>query len=161
MQSNVRNRVSLANPVHFLALGFGSGLSPLMPGTVGTLAAIPVVALMLLLPLSAYLGLTLAACLLGIWLCDKTATDMNVHDHPGIVWDEFAGLMVTMIAVPLGWQSLLAGFLLFRAFDILKPWPISYLDSHIHGGLGIMLDDILAGVMAAISLQLLLYYGLV
>jgi phosphatidylglycerophosphatase A len=73
---------------------------------------------------------------------------MDVHDDSSIVWDEIAGMMITMLAVPLSWQTLLIGFVLFRFFDILKPWPISYLDKHVHGGFGIMIDDVLAGLFA-------------
>ena len=95
---------------------------------------------------------------MGVWLCGKASSDLGVHDHPGIVWDEFAGMFVTMIAVPVTWISVLAGFLLFRLFDIWKPWPIGLLDKRVSGGLGIMLDDILAGVFAAVVLQLAIIF---
>ena len=156
----LRQKLSMRNPWHFLALGFGSGLAPFMPGTFGTLAAVPVVILCGLLPYAAFVLLTAVACVIGIKICGQTASDMGVHDHSAIVWDEVAGFMLTMLLVPLSWQTLLAGFVLFRLFDILKPWPISYLDRHVHGGLGIMLDDILAGVLAAISLYFLYVKGL-
>ena len=160
MDSQIRLRVNMRNPVHFLALGFGSGLAPKMPGTFGTLAAIPLVMLLgTTLTLSAYLAVTLIACVVGVWLCGKTAQDMGVHDDSSIVWDEIAGMLITMIAVPLTWQNLLVGFALFRLFDIVKPWPISYLDKHLHGGLGIMLDDIIAGFFALGGLHLALFLG--
>jgi phosphatidylglycerophosphatase A len=89
----------------------------------------------------------------SIWLCERTSRDLGVHDHGGIVWDEFVGFWLTMVAAPEGWHWLLAGFLLFRLFDILKPFPINYLDRHIHGGLGIMLDDAVAGSFAWFCLQ--------
>lgn len=148
-----RVRPNLRNPVHLLAFGFGSGLSPKAPGTAGT-----VVAVLLYLPLSQfslplYLVLTAVATLLGIWLCGVTSRDLGVHDHGGIVWDEFAGFWITMIAAPAGWLWLVLGFVLFRVLDILKPWPIKWVDSKIYGGLGIMLDDVLAGIMAALCLQ--------
>ena len=147
MDRHIRKRVSLANPIHFLALGFGSGLAPKAPGTFGTIAAIPLVCLLAYsTTLTGYVLVTLLASLIGIWLCGKTAHDMMVHDDSSIVWDEIAGLLITMIAVPLNWQTLLLGFVLFRILDILKPWPISYLDARVHGGFGIMIDDILAGV---------------
>lgn len=149
----------LSNPVHFLALGFGSGLSKKAPGTMGTLAAVPLVWLMSHLSLELYLVITLVSCLVGIYLCGKTARDVGVHDHGAIVWDEIAGFMITMLAAPMSVLSLLVGFALFRFFDIIKPWPISWLDKHVHGGLGIMLDDILAGVMAMACLQGVLYFG--
>ncbi|WP_158769204.1 phosphatidylglycerophosphatase A [Paraglaciecola sp. L1A13] len=160
MDRHIRKRVSLANPVHFLALGFGSGLAPKAPGTFGTIAAIPLVCLLAYsTSLSGYLLVTLVASIVGIWLCGKTAKDMMVHDDSSIVWDEIAGLLITMIAVPLSWQTLLLGFVLFRLFDILKPWPISYLDARVHGGFGIMIDDVLAGFFALILMHLTLYCG--
>lgn len=149
---------NLLNPVHFLAFGFGSGLAPKAPGTAGTLAAIPVLYLMSLLGNISYLIVLIIVIVAGIWLCQKTSDDLGVHDHPGIVWDEFAGLFVTMIAVPLTWKTVIVGFLLFRLFDIWKPWPIGWLDQKVSGGLGIMLDDIVAGVFAAGVLQLALHY---
>tara|TARA_R110001632_G_scaffold75443_2_gene171780 strand:+ start:9560 stop:10048 length:489 start_codon:yes stop_codon:yes gene_type:complete len=160
MDRHIRKRVSLANPVHFLALGFGSGLAPKAPGTFGTIAAIPLVCVLAYsTSLSGYLLVTLVASIVGIWLCGKTAKDMMVHDDSSIVWDEIAGLLITMIAVPLSWQTLLLGFVLFRLFDILKPWPISYLDARVHGGFGIMIDDVLAGFFALILMHLTLYFG--
>lgn len=145
------------NPVHFLAFGFGSGLAPKAPGTFGTLAAIPLYLLMTLLPLSGYLVVLVLAALLGIYLCGRTAQDLGVHDHPGIVWDEFVGFWITMLFVPVQWYWILAGFALFRLFDIWKPWPIRVVDQRVEGGFGIMLDDVLAGVYAWLVLQLLLY----
>lgn len=157
MDKQLRQRVSLRNPVHFLAFGFGSGLARKMPGTFGTLAALPLVVLLsMYTSLSFYLAATVLASVLGIWICGKTADDMQVHDNSSIVWDEIAGMLITMLAVPITWQSLLIGFLLFRFFDILKPWPISYLDKHVHGGFGIMADDILAGVCSLAGLHILL-----
>ena len=111
------------------------------------------------LPFATYALVTIVACLAGIWICGKTAEDMQVHDDSSIVWDEVAGLLITMWAVPLSWQTMLLGFLLFRFFDILKPWPISYLDKHVHGGFGIMVDDVLAGVFALICLHTTLHFG--
>jgi phosphatidylglycerophosphatase A len=156
-----RNHVSaglLKNPVHFLSLGFGSGLAPWAPGTFGTLAAIPLYLLLQPLPLVVYLLVTLAALLLGFYLCGETARTLGVHDHGGIVWDEIVGFWITMIAVPLDWKWIVAGFLLFRLFDIVKPWPIKWIDSKVSGGLGIMLDDVLAGIFAWAGLQAILYY---
>ena len=138
----------LAHPVHFFALGFGSGLSPKAPGTMGTLMAVPFVLLWQQLPLWGFALVVLLSCLVGVWLCGVTARNLGVHDHPGIVWDEFAGYWLTMLFAPSGWQWLLLGFVLFRIFDILKPWPIGWVDRRVSGGLGIMLDDILAGIYA-------------
>ncbi|WP_456376523.1 phosphatidylglycerophosphatase A family protein [Thiolapillus sp.] len=144
----------LKNPVHFLAFGFGSGCAPVAPGTWGTLVAVLLYLPLSLLPLLPYVLVTAAVAVVGIWLCGRTAADLQEHDHPGIVWDEFAGFFVTMIAAPSGWQWIVAGFLLFRLFDIWKPWPIRVLDRRVSGGFGIMVDDLLAGVYALILLQL-------
>lgn len=142
-----------ANPVHLLAFGFGSGAAPKAPGTFGTLAAV-----LLYWPLSTltteyYLWMLILTSLVGIFLCGKTAKDLNVHDHGGIVWDEFVGFWITMFMAPAGLTWVVIGFVLFRFFDIIKPWPISWIDKKVSGGLGIMLDDIVAGVMAALVLQ--------
>ena len=151
------NRKVLTHPVHFLAFGFGSGLAPVAPGTFGTLAAIPLFLLMQPLSLPAYLLITLVVSLVGIWICDQSSKMLGVHDHSGIVWDEFAGYFVTMIAAPSGWVWVIIGFVLFRLFDIWKPWPVSVLDKQVRGGLGIMVDDILAGIFALLCLQLIAY----
>lgn len=141
-------KINWTNPLHLLACGLGSGAAPKAPGTFGTLAAIPLYLLMCRLPASSYLILVLLMAVFGVWLCHRVAQDLGVHDYPGIVWDEWVGFLITMWLAPGGWPWLLAGFLLFRFFDIVKPWPIHLLDSHVPGGWGIMLDDILAGVYA-------------
>jgi len=141
----------LSNPVHFLALGFGSGLIKPAPGTWGTLAAVPVYLLLLFfLPAGyyPYLMVLVASFTLGVYLCGKTAHDVGVHDHGAIVWDEFVGFWITMMFIPFNWLNVLIGFVLFRFFDIIKPWPIKLLDKHVHGGFGIMIDDVLAGLFA-------------
>lgn len=137
----------------FLAFGLGSGLSRITPGTLGTLAAVPFYLLLAQCPLWLYLLVVLLSTVIGVKLCDYAAKKLGVHDHGGIVWDEFVGFWITMIAVPQGWQWLLAGFVLFRFFDMVKPWPISWLDRRVHGGFGIMLDDVVAGLMALICLH--------
>lgn len=164
--TNPLSRISLKNPWHLLATGFGSGLSPIIPGTMGTLAAVPVYLLLAQLPLFLYMLVVIVSCVVGIKICQVTSDDMGVHDHGSIVWDEFAGLWITMLVVPwfslsaFDWKWLLIGFVLFRFFDMVKPWPIGWLDKRVHGGLGIMLDDIVAGVMAGVSLYLVgLYLG--
>lgn len=138
----------LRDPVHLLAFGFGSGLSPHAPGTFGTLVAVPIVLLVMQFGLVAHLAFALVAAVLGIYLCGESARRLGVHDHPGIVWDEITGYTVTMLAAPPDWYWLLGGFLLFRFFDIVKPWPIREADHSLGGGLGIMLDDIIAGIFA-------------
>jgi phosphatidylglycerophosphatase A len=143
------------NPVHLLAFGFGSGLAPKAPGTFGTVVAVILYLLLAALPTLHYLLLILLSFLLGIYLCHKTAADLQTHDHPGIVWDEFVGYWISMIAAPAGWQWVVTGFVLFRLFDIAKPWPIGWLDRKLQGGFGIMLDDVLAGFYALVGMQLL------
>jgi phosphatidylglycerophosphatase A len=145
----------LLHPVDFLALGFGSGLVPRAPGTAGTVVAIPVYLLLQPLALPYYAALVVLLALAGIAICGQTASRLGVHDHPGIVWDEIVGYLVTMAFAPPGWLWVALGFLLFRLFDILKPWPIRWCDRKVSGGLGIMLDDLLAGVISAALLQLL------
>ena len=146
------------NPIHFLAFGFGSGALPKAPGTFGSLAAIIPLMYLQQLSLMNYAILTLSAFIFGIFLCGKTAEDIGVHDHGGIVWDEFVGLWITMFAAPAGWHWIIIGFVLFRIFDIAKPAPIGWLDKRVEGGLGIMLDDVLAGVYGLLCLQLLAYF---
>lgn len=145
----------MGNPIHCLAFGFGSGLSPKAPGTAGTLVAVPLYLLLAGLPLPLYALVVLASFALGVYLCGKTADDLGVHDHPGIVWDEFVGYWLTMFMVPQGWLWVVLGFVCFRVFDILKPWPIALADRGVSGGFGIMLDDVLAGVYACVVLHLL------
>jgi len=144
---------NLGHPVHFLAFGLGAGCSPKAPGTMGTLIAVAIYLPLSYLPLEAYLLITALVTLAGIWICGWSARQLGIHDHPGIVWDEIAGYLVTMIAAPVGLVWVIAGFVLFRLFDILKPWPISWLDKRVGGGLGIMLDDLVAGVAAWACLQ--------
>lgn len=148
-------RKVFTNPIHFLAFGFGSGLSPVGPGTMGTLAAIPIYLLFNYLPLPYYILFTIVATLFAIWICDKSAKDIGVHDYSGIVLDEIVGFLWVMIAVPPKWYWILAGFLLFRLFDIWKPFPISWVDQHAKGGFGIVIDDVIAAVYAWVFLQVL------
>lgn len=153
------NKPDLRDPLQLLAFGLGSGLAPKAPGTFGSLAALVFFPLLALLSLPAFLGVVLVAALAGIVICDHAAKALDVHDDGRIVWDEFAGqwLALTPLVPTLAWGAtdliwLLAGFGLFRLFDIIKPWPISHLDEKVHGGLGIMLDDLVAGVFAGLVL---------
>ncbi|MEJ1339616.1 MAG: phosphatidylglycerophosphatase A [Candidatus Sedimenticola sp. (ex Thyasira tokunagai)] len=145
------------NPIHLLAFGLGSGAAPKAPGTFGTLAAVPLYLLMQPLSPEIYLLLVILLFALGVWLCDRTSKDLGVHDHGGIVWDEWVGFLFTLWLAPPGFGWLVAGFILFRLFDILKPWPIGWLDRQVAGGWGIMLDDMLAGLFGFILLQLGVY----
>ncbi len=148
------HKVVLGSVDGFLAFGLGSGLSPFAPGTMGTLVAIPFI-----FPLRG-LGVTgfwLALILLfafGVWLCGRVSQKLGVHDHGGIVWDEWLGFWLTAAFIPLTWPWLLAAFVLFRVFDILKPWPIRQLDKKVEGGLGIMIDDVVAAVFAILILAI-------
>ena len=141
------------NPVHLLAFGLGTGASPYAPGTVGTLLGIPLYWLLAPLGPGWYLAAVLVLFVGGVLLCGRTSRDLGVHDHPGIVWDEILGYLITMAFAPPGWLWVLLGFIAFRGLDIWKPWPIRWVDRRVEGGLGIMLDDVLAGIYAMAALQ--------
>lgn len=156
----------MSNPWHLLAIGFGSGLSPVVPGTMGTLASIPFYLLLMHLPLLWYVIVLIMASVIGVTICQRTSHDMKVHDHGSIVWDEFVGFWITMLVVPVlhldpwNWKIIVAGFVLFRLFDMVKPWPISWFDKNVAGGFGIMIDDIVAGGIAALVLWgITVYFG--
>ncbi len=145
----------MSHPLHLLAFGFGSGLAPVAPGTFGTLVGLPLFWLLAPLPLWGYLAVVVVLFAAGVWLCDQVSRDLGVHDHAGIVWDEIVGYLVVMSAMPRGeWEWMLAGFLLFRLFDIVKPWPIGWVDRRVSGGFGIMLDDLLAALYGVVLMQL-------
>lgn len=141
-------------PHHWLAFGLGSGLAPWAPGTVGTLAAIPLYLVLAPLPVGWYLGALALLSALGVWICGRTADDLGCEDPSAIVWDEWAGYLLAMTAAPAGWPWVLGGFAAFRLFDIWKPWPIRAAERLRPAGLAIMLDDLLAGAMAWGVLQL-------
>lgn len=140
--------------IHWLAFGLGTGTAPKAPGTVGSAAALLFLPVFGLMNLPLQLLWVVVTLVFGIWLCDRTSKDLGVHDHPGIVWDEFVGIWIVFIAVPLSWSTVIIGFVLFRIFDVIKPWPIRWLDRHVEGGFGIMVDDVLAGIFAFILLHL-------
>lgn len=144
------------DPKYFIAFGFGSGLMPFAPGTWGTLAAVPVYLLLAQTSWVIYLILTVLAFVLGVVICDKVSSELGVHDFSGIVWDEVVGYLCTMFLAPLNISWMVIGFVLFRLFDIWKPQPIGLVDEHVKGGLGIMLDDVLAAVPAFLLMQLLI-----
>lgn len=150
----VAARTVLTDPVHFAAFGFGAGLSPVAPGTVGSVwgTALAAVTWPLGWPIEAAIALVL--CVAGIWICGVSARRLGVHDHGGIVWDEIAGAYLIMLPLPRSALWLVAGFVVFRVLDILKPWPIRELDHRLSGGLGIMLDDLVAAAFGAAILAI-------
>lgn len=148
----------LKDPVVFVAMGFGSGLSPKAPGTAGTLMTVPLVYFLQQQTLLVYVLVTLFVLLTGSWVCGYAAKKLQVHDHSGIVYDEVAGFLITMFMIPESWVLMLIGFVLFRFFDAVKPWPISWFDKNVHGGFGIMFDDVIAGIISLLCLMLLQYW---
>jgi len=148
-------KIVFGSPSGFLAFGFGSGLSPLAPGTMGTLAAIPIIFVLKSLGGPGFWIALGFLFLLGVQLCGHVSRKLGVHDHGGIVWDEMVGYWLAAAFVPLHWPWLLAAFLLFRVFDILKPWPIRQLDKKVSGGFGIMIDDVVAALFTVIILAVL------
>ena len=147
-------RTVLRDPVHWLAFGLGTGLSPVAPGTVGSLLGVALAWATLPLGTGAQILVAIALMLSGIAICGVSARRIGVHDHSGIVWDEIAAMYAVLIMAPDGVIGWTAAFLLFRLFDIWKPWPIRDLDHSMRGGLGIMLDDIIAALYAALLLGL-------
>lgn len=153
-------RFLLAHPAHFLALGFGSGLITPAPGTWGSIAALPLAALL------GWLGvggvwlawLSLPLFVLGVWVCDVTGKALGVADSGHIVWDEIVAMLLLLAFVPATATAWLAALLVFRLFDIVKPWPIRWLDAKVHGGFGVMLDDVVAALFALLLLKVLLPY---
>ena len=139
----------LRDPVHLLALGFGSGLAPVAPGTFGSVVGLLIGLATLQVGFTFACVAAAVAVLAGFWICGESARRLGVHDHPAIVWDEIAGMMITLLAAPATWWGVLLGFGLFRLLDIWKPWPIREIDHGLSGGAGIMLDDVLAGLIAA------------
>lgn len=142
-------------PWHFIAFGFGAGALPVAPGTFGTLIAIPFYLLLEFLPRSIYIFVVTLITLGSMWICDRVSKEINVRDHQGMCLDEIVGYLVTMTFAPHGVVWIVLGFLLFRLFDIWKPWPINYVDAHVHGGVGMILDDVLAGVYSLIGLKIM------
>ena len=146
--------VLLRHPAGWIASGFGSGFSPRAPGTVGTLAALLPWWWLRMLPLPCYVAAIAVAFAIGLWASSWVVRRSGVQDPQVVVWDEFVGVWIALIAAPAGWIWMLAGFALFRLFDIWKPWPVRWADRKVHGGLGVMLDDVFAGVYALIMMQL-------
>lgn len=141
------------NPVLLAATGFGIGLIPHAPGTAGTLVAIPIYLLIAPLQPTIYVGVVVLMFVLGVAMCRYAERQLAIHDHPAVVWDEIVGYLVTMFLVPVHWVWVAVGFGLFRLFDIWKPFPIRTVERRVRGGLGTILDDVIAGLYAWLILQ--------
>lgn len=162
--ANIKPRMAVPEavwqkPSYFIAFGLGSGAMPFAPGTFGTLACIPFYLMLSdhLLP-NLYLGFVVIFIILSAFLSELISRQIHIHDHPGMCIDEFAGFFVTMIYAPKGWVWVLIGFILFRFFDIVKPWPINLVDEKMQGGFGMVFDDVLAGIFSMVILQLLVCF---
>lgn len=164
-----QRRALLSSPAGWLACGFGAGLAPVAQGTFGSLAALLPWLLLRELQLPVYLLVLLIAFGIGVWACELAGRALQVADHRSLVWDEFVGQWVALLPllipglIPAGAPALavamLVGFALFRLFDVWKPWPISWLDGHVKGGFGVMVDDLLAGIFAAVLLAVLIHFA--
>lgn len=144
------------NPIHFIACGFGFGTFPYFPGTIGTAIAIPLAIGLSRTPAWFYLAACIVLFFIGVYVCGVVNRDFGTDDHPAAVFDEFATFPISFFLIPISWKILLIGFLVFRFFDIVKPYPISWVDRHIHGGWGVMLDDLLAAIFTWIVLHAIL-----
>lgn len=147
----------IQHPAHFLAFGFGTGLSPKAPGTVGTLIGLPMYYLIRGQSINLQLLTIAAAFMIGVYLCDKTGKALGVADHGGIVWDEIVAMMLVLTITPFSLLWWVVAFVLFRLFDIWKPFPIRQCDAKLKGGFGVMFDDLLAAVYAMLVLKALLW----
>jgi len=156
-----QRRALLAHPAGWIACGFGSGLSPVAPGTAGSLAALLPWFALREVPLPYYAAVLVLAFVFGVWACDWAVRALKVSDPGAVVWDEFVGLWIALtplLWMPKGALWICAGFILFRIFDIAKPWPVSWADRHVGGGFGVMLDDVFAGLYAALAMILVLRF---
>lgn len=156
-----QRRALLRHPGGWIAIGFGSGLSPLVPGTVGSACALLPWLVLRELPLATYLLVVLAAFVLGVWACDRAEKILGAADHGALVWDEFVGQWLSLaplLVLAAPWWGVPLGFVLFRGFDIVKPWPIRWAERRLGGGLGVMADDLLAGAASAAVLWAILRF---
>ncbi|MFQ1012048.1 phosphatidylglycerophosphatase A family protein [Gilliamella apicola] len=148
--------VQLTNPIHLLAVGLGSGMSPIMPGTMGSAMAIPLWLLFNGLQPYLYWVLIVVAFIFGCFLCQKTSDDTHTHDSGHIVWDEFVGMWITLFFIPqisVLWVAI--AFVAFRVFDMAKPWPIRWFDKRVPGGFGIMVDDVIAAIFSSVTVYVI------
>ncbi|MDF9391819.1 MULTISPECIES: phosphatidylglycerophosphatase A family protein [Methylococcus] len=149
-------RQAFQNPWTLIALGFGAGLAPWVPGTWGTLVAIPLYLLLVDTSPGVYSAVVIVLLGLGVVACGRCGRTLGEPDHPAIVWDEIVGFLLTMWGIAASWQNVLLGFVLFRFFDIVKPWPIRAIDRRTAGGWGVMLDDVAAGLLSSVILHILI-----
>ncbi|OCG63397.1 phosphatidylglycerophosphatase A family protein [Gilliamella sp. GillExp13] len=148
--------IKLTNPIHFLAVGLGSGLSPIMPGTMGSLMAIPLWLLFYGLQPALYWVFILVTFIFGCFICQKTSDDTHTHDSGHIVWDEFVGMWITLFFIPqLSVMWIAIAFVAFRIFDMAKPWPIRWFDKRIPSGFGIMVDDVIAAIFSSFTVYIM------
>ena len=148
--------VQLTNPIHLLAVGLGSGMSSIMPGTMGSAMAIPLWLLFNGLQPYLYWVLIVVAFIFGCFLCQKTSDDTHTHDSGHIVWDEFVGMWITLFFIPqisVLWVAI--AFVAFRVFDMAKPWPIRWFDKRVPGGFGIMVDDVIAAIFSSVTVYVI------
>ncbi|NBX85607.1 MAG: phosphatidylglycerophosphatase A [Gammaproteobacteria bacterium] len=160
-KTNPKNNIRkvFTDPRYFIGFGFGSGLLPKAPGTWGTLITIPLVFMLSYTPLYVYSLATLLLFILGAIASDQISREIGIHDFGGVNIDEVVGFLLVMLPFPCNWQYLFVGFILFRIFDILKPFPIGWVDKHIHGGFGMMFDDVIASLMTVLVMLLIQYGG--
>ena len=154
MNKPASKRIVLTHPLGWIASGFGVGLAPRAAGTFGSLAALlPWWLWLRHLPLAYYLGIVALGFALGVWASQWVIRRTRIEDPGVVVWDEFVGQWLALLLAPAGWPWIVAGFVLFRLFDIWKPWPVRWADRELHGGFGAMADDALAGLLAFVVLQ--------
>ncbi|OCG16242.1 phosphatidylglycerophosphatase A [Gilliamella sp. App6-5] len=153
---NFKKYLKLTNPIHFLAVGLGSGMSPIMPGTMGSLMAIPLWLLFYGLQPALYWIFILVTFIFGCFICQKTSDDTHTHDSGHIVWDEFVGMWITLFFIPqLSVMWIAIAFVAFRVFDMAKPWPIRWFDKRVPGGFGIMVDDVIAAIFSSFTVYVM------
>jgi phosphatidylglycerophosphatase A len=151
-----QRRTLLGHPAGWIATALGAGLSPKAPGTAGSLVALlPWWLLLRGMPVGWYLVVLGAGFVLGVWACGVSDRRLGMHDQGALVWDEVIGMWITLFAAPAQWWWMVVGFGLFRLFDIWKPWPVRWADRRVQGGMGVMLDDVIAGLYALVVLRLL------
>lgn len=161
LKTNPKNNIRkvFTDPIYFIGFGFGSGLLPKAPGTWGTLITIPLVMMLSYAPIYVYILLTIGLLIVGAMVSEKISKEIGIHDFGGVNVDEVVGFLIVMLPFPCHWSYLLLGFVLFRFFDIIKPFPIGWVDKHIHGGWGMMLDDVVASIMCIVTMMVIQHGG--